>query len=348
MTRPVRLLALAFVLLVLSTPVHAQDHSLDAKPPEATSKFLLYVENDYFVGTDRYYTNAIKATLLSPELASFEDDPRLGDYVARLYQRVPYLKESGKRYNVGLSLGHQLYSPEDITLAEPPMDDQPYAAWLYGGISLHAKDEHSMNTFELQLGWVGPGALGEFIQSKYHALIGADIPQGWHNQIKDEPGILLGARKDWRFPKDLGDGYGVDFLPNVAVVVGNVHTYAEAGFQARIGYHLPQDFGTSLIRPSAGVSVPLDNYRSQHAPWRAYLYMGFEGRLVARNIFLDGNTWQGSRSVDKHTYVHDLAIGAALAYRAYSLSYSLVYRSEEFKGQTSGQAFGSFELGVEF
>ncbi len=40
--------------------------------------------------------------------------------------------------------------------------------------------------------------------------------------------------------------------------------------------------------------------------------IGTQGRVVARNIFLDGNTFADSRSVDKEPVVADLLLGIEL------------------------------------
>lgn len=64
----------------------------------------------------------------------------------------------------------------------------------------------------------------------------------------------------------------------------------------RLGQRLPLDYGPPRIQPSlpgSGFFVPPQD----RFGW--YLFAGVEGRAVARNIFLDGNTFRDSRSVDK-------------------------------------------------
>jgi len=51
-----------------------------------------------------------------------------------------------------------------------------------------------------------------------------------------------------------------------------------------------------------------------------YVFAGVEGRAVARDIFLDGNTFQKSPSVDKEPLVGELAVGAALLFPGGRLS----------------------------
>ena len=69
---------------------------------------------------------------------------------------------------------------------------------------------------------------------------------------------------------------------------------------------------------------------------------------MARNIFLDGNTFiSGGPSVSKNIFVGDLIVGAEIfAQSGERLSFSLTQRSQEFKNQPGGgDLFGSIEGG---
>jgi hypothetical protein len=75
------------------------------------------------------------------------------------------------------------------------------------------------------------------------------------------------------------------------------------------------------------------------------VFAGLEGRAVGRNIFLDGNTFRDSPSVDKKYFVGDANIGVALTYGRTQLTYTLNWRSEEFQGQDKPDIFGAIGLG---
>ncbi len=79
-----------------------------------------------------------------------------------------------------------------------------------------------------------------------------------------------------------------------------------------------------------------------------HMFARAEGRAVARNIFLDGNTFRSSHSVDKNIFVADLSLGFAMNWRNSKLSYAFIYRTREFKGQPEGQLFGSITLSIFF
>jgi hypothetical protein len=73
-----------------------------------------------------------------------------------------------------------------------------------------------------------------------------------------------------------------------------------------------------------------------------------DGRAVGRNIFLDGNTWQDSHSVDKNHVVADMSSGVSLVYKRVKITYTHVYRTKEFTDQDKGQVFGSISFSAIF
>ena len=78
----------------------------------------------------------------------------------------------------------------------------------------------------------------------------------------------------------------------------------------RIGDDLPNNYGPPRIRPS----LPGSDFFVNRDKLGWYLFAGFECRLVGRNIFLDGNTFSDSHSMDKRYLVGDFQTGVALTY----------------------------------
>ena len=74
----------------------------------------------------------------------------------------------------------------------------------------------------------------------------------------------------------------------------------------------------------------------------------FDLRAVARDLFLDGNTFVHSHRVDRRPYVADVALGVAGFAYGWKFSYARVLRSREFEGQPSRHSFGSFTLTYAF
>jgi hypothetical protein len=140
-------------------------------------------------------------------------------------------------------------------------------------------------------------------------------------------------------------GVPFDLTPHAGGALGNVFTYANAGVMLRYGKDLPLDYGPPRIQPS----VPGSGFFIPQHGFGWYLFSGIEGRVVARNIFLDGNTFRDSRSVDKEPLVGDLQFGIVITWRDLRLSYTHVLRTREFKSQGDRRDdFGALSLSLQF
>lgn len=306
----------------------------DAAAPGGT--FSLVVENDIFYETDRNYTNGVHLSWLSAP-------DRTPDWVVRSARRFPLFPEGGV-VRVNYAVGQNMYTPADITVSDPPLDDRPYAGWLYGSVGVIAETGNRLDQLELSVGMVGPASFGEETQKFFHDVFDADEPRGWGTQIGNEPGVMLTYQRSWRdWVSESLFGIPYDVIPHAGGTLGNVSTYGNAGLTVRYGKPLLLDFGPPRIQPSlpgSGVFLPPERFG-----W--YLFGGVEGRAVARNIFLDGNTFRDSRSVSREPFVADMQLGIAASWRKYRLSFTHVRRTREFKSQGSGDNFGAISFSMQ-
>jgi len=320
--------------------------------PARAGTLMAQWENDIWGGTDRHYTNAVRLLWLSDDLKSYAADDRLPPGFRDWLATLPLINQEHKKFNVGLAFGQEMYTPGDISLTDPPQDDRPYAGWLYGSLILDQKSDTWLDTVELTFGMVGPSSHAEETQRAVHEAIDSTIPQGWGTQLKDEPGLMLSYQGTWRaFETDLVDSIGLDVMPHFGGTAGNVKTFANAGGEVRFGWNLPKNFGTTLIGPGGGVGIAdlaADGAPPPDAsPYAAYGFCYLDGRAVARNIFLDGNTFHQSRRVPKKGLVADIALGVAMHVHDFFVSYTHVYRTPEYSGD-DGQEFGSVTIGYHF
>jgi hypothetical protein len=325
--------------------VHAEEND------DAGGTLGLYMENDLFGGTDEHYTSGFKLSWSSRDLEQLSDS-RYASPLLPLFNILPYINEKNYQKNLVFSLGQNIYTPVDTDAYALIEDDRPYAGWLYLGIGVVWKDEVVKNSLVLDIGVVGSWSLAEQTQRLIHDLRDIDSPNGWDNQLEDEVGFTLAYERTWRWPKDQRrNGFGWEMLPHAGLAVGTVRTFANVGAELRAGFNLPDDFGTPSIGPSATTSTPVDGQMAADRAWfdlGAYLFLRVDGRAVARNIFLDGNTFSDSPSVDKYPFVADLSAGVAMNIRNTKIAYALVYRTEEFEDQDEAQIFGTVSLNWTF
>jgi lipid A 3-O-deacylase len=335
--------------LVLSGAAFAAERPID---DINAGTLTIYFENDLFVGTDRYYTNGTKISWTSPDLEKFSGSPFAQPFMPVL-RSIPYINNPDMQKNVAISIGQNMYTPDNTEATELVENDRPYAGWLYAGLGLVWKDFITRNSLVLNIGVVGPWSFAEETQRLVHEARQIDVPRGWDNQLHNELGIALAYERTWRlWPDSERVGFGYDVLPFAGVTVGNVQTSAQVGGEARVGFNLPDDFGTATISPSATTPTSPEREQAARRPRRfdlgAYIFVRGEGRLVAHNIFLDGNTFGDSPSVDRNWLVGDVSAGASVNYKNTKLTYAMVLRSKEFEGQEEAQLFGAISLNFAF
>lgn len=303
----------------------------------AGDEIQLVVENDMWAGTDRYYTNGIKFGVGR----QFELLREPAEALLRRLAPERQLPAVKGDLEFGLFLGQNLYTPRNIRIAAPQPLDRPWAAWLYlGGVAQRVTGDR-LDTVEVDLGVVGPAAAGRLVQTEWHKLIGVATPQGWNNQAPSEPAFLVSYLQKRRYGWD-----SLDVVPHAGVTVGTVMTLARAGAVLRVGRHL-SGFGVDTIEPGG---VLLQNGRRRGGDeW--YGFVGVDHRLVAYNIFLDGDVFHSGPSVERRPHVYDLTMGLAARVGMFRLSVTRVRRSEEFYTAASRggtQFFHSINVGVEF
>jgi hypothetical protein len=325
-----------------AAPVAAQDDS---------STLVLQLENDRVANTDRDYTNGWRLTWLSgaKELPDWAE--KLGpliDWPAFLERR----RETRVNRRIGIGLGQDIYTPSDTDTSAPLPDDRPYAGWLYGTMTLQSAYTNDtgtshLDTFEIDLGVVGPAALGKQVQNTFHELINSPRANGWKNQLPNEPAFVVSVERKLREPlvgATQDDDWGIDVLPFAGAYGGTVLTAFSGGAIFRIGQGLERDFGAPRFRPNMASSL----YFQTEPGFAWYFFGGAEGRAVLHNIFLDGSTFRDSQSVDKNSFVLDYHVGLAVIWRDWRLSYTQVFRGREFEGQQKADRFGALSISYRF
>ena len=349
-------LAAAIAALAAAPSVNAQRIPIDTtpEPDELRNIFTFQVENDYFNlfgKSDRDYTNGLRLGWLSPAL------PDLPDGLTRLTTIPTFFGEdpvSSVTRRLGISIGQNLYTPQNTDISTPIFNDRPYAAWLYMAFAMQSTYKRvdprtlqdvpvRLDTLQLDVGLVGPAAGGAFVQNNFHRFIGDTTANGWANQLHNEPTIDLTFERRWR------TNHGVvfedpkleyDVVPRIGAMLGNVQTYASAGGTIRIGKDLQNDFGPARARPALPGS---EGFIGDGFGW--YFFVGADGEAVARNMFLDGNS-DGSSivHVTHRPFVGEFQAGLAVLFRGVRLSFTQVLRTPEFYEQDRWDQFASINV----
>jgi lipid A 3-O-deacylase len=314
------------VTLLLAVLLVAQD-----PPPEVRHTFNVIEENDFFAhvsASDRHYTQGLR-------LEYHVLDLRQGALLP-----VRGLYREGTSHSNGAAAGQEMYTPEDITDPLPQPGDRPYAAWLYVGFitTMIDRDRRWQDTWELDVGTVGPHALGDEIQSGWHALIGAENPT-WAGQLPNEIGVNASWKREWVHEafEEPGADWGARMITDLGIKAGTVACEVAVGAHVLFGYRVPSDVaGARAFRPLPG---------PREWGLRLYGFAGVEGRFVPWNLFLDGTVFRDSASVDRKYLTADFSAGLILKLGdGIGVSYGQSFRSGEISSDPRYQNFGTVVL----
>lgn len=324
----------ATMLAGVAGPAAAQSSGLDTR-----GIWTFQVENDAVStqkGTsDQYYTSGLRLGYVTGE-------GRTGETLGALGRAV--WGDGVQRVSIDIS--QSIFTPKNTQINPPNPHDQPYSAQLAVNLALITDQADSRSVLGTTLGIVGKGAAGQIVQNGFHAIKGDTLNRGWSSQLEDEPSVQLNIGRTYRFALLNVGGIEVDALPSGLVNAGTTYDYAQLGFLFRIGQGLTGDYGTPRIAPGLGGT---DAYRAVR-PLTWYFEAGADGRAVAHNVFLDGNTFRsGGPHVSKKWDVGELVAGVGIIWHGVRVSYTQTWRTEEFNGQKAGLFnFGSLALSAKF
>lgn len=324
----------AIAILMPAAAANAQD-TLPAPDPQ--SIWTLQGENASISTaalTDRYYVNGLRIGWTSGTSS-------VPDALAGIGRAV----WGDGRQRISFDLQQQIFTPADTEARQPPPGDRPYAGILTANLGLLSDTTTSRSTLGLQLGVVGPWALGEQVQNGFHNLIGQQKNNGWHTQLKNEPIIQLLSARVWRL--GLGDvgGLQTDALPDLETGLGTSRVYALGGVRLRLGQGLDSDYGVARVRPGMSGGDAFTPTR----PLAWYVFAGADTQAVAHDITLNGNMWHGSPNVKPEPFVAEFEVGLAVMAYGTRITYTQVFQTQEFQHQKGGlHQFGSLAASVRF
>jgi len=292
------------------------------------------LENDLFTGTDQNYTNGVGLILVSHDIPGRLRTDCLPAPVrlhAQLIERLDpgFWEAAGDpaaTQNVTVKFGQSMYTPEDDTRTDLITDDRPYAGLLYMGLAWNRRrqttgGEEMLDTREITLGVIGPWSLAEQSQNLVHDAIGSSRFQGWDHQLHNEPAFQLAMDRKYTACRSAGaviPGFSADAIHSVGLRLGNIETSATLGIEGRIGWNLPNDFGSYPIRPGAenrppsAASLHGDANASAGKPRPGVHFFGtLEAKAVAWDFSLDGNLFRDSHSVTRRLLVAQAAFGVS-------------------------------------
>ncbi len=263
--------------------------------------------NDFFTGSDQYFTQGIHVEIMHP---SFRKSP-----IAFL-NFCPQ-KEALLQYKLGIQ--QDGFTPTSIRYDSILKNDRPYCASLYftNSQTVCYEKKKLILTTQIDLGALGPLALGYEEQTAIHKAIGDELPKGWKNQIQND--LILNYKMELQ--RALIDKRGVDISCLSQARLGSMYSDISLGAHLRAGFKQNQYGGQS-----GQTKQNLQFFAFANAMLKAVAYNAtFQGGLLNRTSLYTLKAKEISRLVASYEF------GISTSYKRVQINYSHTYISKEFK-----------------
>ncbi len=339
-------LFIAVIFFVVLLPLSSWSSTSEAKTKTPFDVFTLYWENDIFSGTDRDYTNGLKLSWSTPFVEN-RAASKLPEWSYSLLKMIPFAYRDEASQAFSFSIGQNIFTPEDTARSDLIVADRPYAGQMYLSFGVQNRYDNHKHSWELSLGLIGPDSHADDLQIWLHDRTGSDPARGWTHQLENEPTLDIVFETKWRlFRTQVTEKSALDVISHLGGRLGNVAVYGNGGLEIRYGLNLPDNFGICTIRGGCEIGSAFAQQRRRRNS--LHLFVAGEGRAVAHDIFLDGNTLSDSHSVDREILVGEMIVGFAFRVGSISSTYSYIMRTRQFEGQNHSPDFGAVTVSISY
>lgn len=300
-----------FCLVVASLTARLAAAAQTGPTTGETGYFRLWVANDVVQRTDWYYTGGIRLEYAAPECGK--------TWLRHLLVSVG--KDAVNLY--GVTLVADAFTPTRIGSAEVQVGDRPYAGYLYAGLFLESRRPSRKLTLttQMNIGIMGPAAGMQRVQQQIHDWLHSEQPQGWHNQISNNPLVDYSIQVAHTV---LGTFRFLELTAQMGARAGTLYNHLELGSTLRVG----KLNGDGRRQPPG---------RSLLSGGRYYVFVQPRGNWVGYNATLQGGPLnprspytlrrdQVSRTVFKQT------VGVVCLIGALRMETAQTWVSAEFRG----------------
>lgn len=295
-------------------------------------------ENDSYLGTgqDRYYTNGLFISFrsaINPKLR-FDSAYKTANPNAHILVKKIW----------SLSIGQQLFNAQTGAVPNITFVDRPFAAYLYAAGSLQFIDSKENNgKLTLQVGTIGPSALGEEAQNFIHDTFGFYDINGWQYQVKDEIGVnaILNLQYLLKKSKDKKSEFSIP----VEARLGNTYSGLKAGILFRAGMLNP-------LYHSVATNSNVSTYQEANVNEKEFYFFAKPSLdLVIYDATFKGGLLRedkGAVTYESNLLVFSQEVGVAYAKNRWTADFSLIFRSKESKAMVNTHKYGSVNLFYRF
>lgn len=282
-------------------------------------------DNDAYLATkqDRYYTNGLFIQFKSA---------------------TKNKRDSTVKKIWSINLGQELYNARSGQVKTIENVDRPFAGYLYGGGSLQwLKPNENVLKLELQVGTIGPSALGRESQTILHNTVGFYEVSGWQYQVNDEVGVNLKANLQYLLFRN--ERKNLDLSLPINASLGNTFTGLETGILFRTGNINP------FYHSAATKSQVSTKFEKDLKDKEFYFFLKPTLTYVAYNATIQGGMFvkdKGPVTFDANPFVFAQQIGAAYANNRWTFDFSVIFKSKQLKEAVKSEQYASAQIYYRF
>ena len=291
------------------------------------NEFGFKSDNDAYLanGQDRYYTNG-----LFIYFKHAKDQQKL----SKNLEKVTY----------EISAGQEMYNPISGYRPKIETQDRPFAGYLYAGASLNLfYKKESILKLGLELGTVGPDALGEDAQKLLHKTVGFYEIAGWEYQIKNEKAVNLTTQ----FTKLLGrsENDKADLTLESYANIGTTFSGGGIGILLRAG-DINQLFNSSYTN-----SVISNNSKTEKLVKNEFFfYAKPQLNYIAYDATIQGSMFNNDSPITfgSKPLVFAQQLGFNYSTPRFTFDFGLIFKSKEVKSTAKAHQYGSISMYYRF
>ncbi|MFT5582198.1 MAG: lipid A 3-O-deacylase [Psychromonas sp.] len=215
------LLVLCALSLSLVGFSQRMDNRLLLRETGKNNQWKVHYDNDLFAGQDQNYSQGFRF-----------------DYSNVFFSKNPLNKfvigKEDENTQYGMSVLHQVYTPEAIEEKAVQFGDRPYAAMLF--LEMYKSTLIPTQKMKVSSGFsagiIGQSAFGKAMQTTIHKASNGIKPEGWDNQMRNQPvfNYNAGIENEFFRYKNIFAAY-TDIFGNI----GNLTTNAIGGVTFVLG-----------------------------------------------------------------------------------------------------------------
>ncbi|MBB2145530.1 DUF2219 family protein [Pedobacter sp. LMG 31464] len=291
------------------------------------NEFGFKSDNDayLFYGQDRYYTNG-----LFIYFRHATDQQKLGEKL----EKVTY----------EISAGQKMYNPISGYVPDPTKQDRPFAGYLYAGgnVNFFYKNERILKA-GLEVGTVGPDALGEDAQKLLHDIVGFYTIDGWQYQIKNELAVNLSAQYTQLLHRSAKND--LDFSLEGYANVGTTFSGAGVGVLFRAG-NINQLFNSSYTNSAISNNAKTAKLVKNEL----FFYAKPQLNVVAYDATIQGSMFNDDSPVTFKTkpLVFAQQLGFNYSTPRFTFDFGVLFKSKEIKSTAKAHQYGTISMFYRF